>query len=278
MSKIKKFEEYNESLSKNIKKFLGFDKEKSKSISPVEYKPKALRTDCHCDYCKGSCNPGDIKCNNCGSPDIMNNSPKKERQGSMKSKGGSTNSPSMTSKRKEFINYKPSDIMDELDSKNESLISPEKSILRKVLGFPIDVLGAVLGTVIANLTNPKNVTKALAIQLLDVYSNLDVIEKILLKESEKNLTSKEESKIKGILNKIKSVKSKYPTIEAYKSGLLKSKGLLVLKDKKYIMRYIEEYKETRMSALEITTLLKSEGVSMRLNQTDVYKLNNNNKL
>lgn len=74
--KIKKFDEYNESFGKNIKKFFGFSDDKKEDKPLPEYKPREKRKGCYCKDCGLDCKPSDSNCPKCDSANIIQNSDK----------------------------------------------------------------------------------------------------------------------------------------------------------------------------------------------------------
>lgn len=155
-------------------------------------------------------------------------------------------------------NIKSFENFDKIDE--ASLISPDKSLIRKILGFPIDAISAMIGWLLVNFLHPKYVSKSITEKYLDIYSNIDDIAKSLNINLSKNISVGEKSTIQKVILKIERMKRKYPTIEDLKKAYIDSGLMKTFRNKEYIKRSISEYKPKKMSPNQIFEFLKSEGI------------------
>jgi len=154
---------------------------------------------------------------------------------------------------KTFENYS----YKETEKVNEEFIG---SILRTILSIP----KGILGVLVLQFINGRTVSKAIESNILDVYSNIDVLIDTLQSLSDnEDITDVEKRKVNIRLKELQKVKRKYPTLDDYKKKLKSMTPFMNMKNRKYLKSKIESYTPREMSVYEVLDMLNKfyKGIS-----------------
>lgn len=145
----------------------------------------------------------------------------------------------------------------ETEKVNEEFIG---SILRTILSIP----KGILGVLVLQFVNGRAVSKAIENNILDVYSNIDVLIDTLQSLSDnEDITDVEKRKVNIRLKELQKVKRKYPTLDDYKKKLKSMTPFMNMKNRKYLKSKIESYTPREMSIYEVLDMLNKfyKGIS-----------------
>ena len=147
------------------------------------------------------------------------------------------------------------------ESINEEFIG---GLLKSILSIQVAVL-TVLGV---QFLSGRLIYAAVKNDLLDVYSNIDVLIDLLERLSlRRDITDVEMKKINKRLKELKKIKDKYPTLDDYKKRVYKTALLLNIKNKNYLKNQIMDYEPRVLSAHEVLEKLRK--IYKEANASDV---------
>lgn len=132
------------------------------------------------------------------------------------------------------------------ESLNEEFIG---KILKSILSVPL----IVIAFTVSQFLDPRKLKDQYLPQLLDIYGNLDILIDTLenIHFNKSDITDVESKAIIAKINALKKIKTKWPTLEAYKKVVGKKIGYTNIKNRKYLADQAMQYEPKKMNADQV---------------------------